>query len=69
MVKPTRQIVKPNVGMWNPKGKVWFKKNDDSTLGRKRILSRAEQEVVKREVEETRQRDNAIKKEVEDYLY
>jgi hypothetical protein len=28
-MKPTRNIVKPNTGLWNAKGKVWFKKNDD----------------------------------------
>jgi hypothetical protein len=27
-MKPTRNIVKPS-GMWQPKGKVWFQKNDD----------------------------------------
>ena len=27
-MKPTRNIVKPT-GMWNPKGKVWYQKNDD----------------------------------------
>jgi len=65
-MKPTRHIVKPNTGMWKPKSSVWFKKNDDSTLG----LSRSEQAIIKREVEETRRKDNAnaIRKEVEDYL-
>jgi hypothetical protein len=28
-MKPTRNIVKPNTGLWNPKGSVWFKKNKD----------------------------------------
>ena len=32
-MKPTRNIVKPNTGLWKPKGSVWFKKNDDSKLG------------------------------------
>ena len=28
-MKPTRNIVKPNTGMWTTKGKVWYQKNDD----------------------------------------
>ena len=32
-MKPTRNIVKPNTGLWKPKGSVWFKENDDSELG------------------------------------
>ena len=32
-MRPTRNIVKPNTGLWKPKGSVWFKKNDDSKLG------------------------------------
>ena len=35
-MKPTRNIVKPNTGLWKPKGSVWFKKNDDSELGGKK---------------------------------
>jgi len=28
-MKPTRNIVKVNKGLWTPKHAVWFKKNDD----------------------------------------
>ena len=28
-MKPTRNIVKPNTGLWNAKGKVWYQKNED----------------------------------------
>jgi len=28
-MEPTRHIVKPNTGMWKPKGSVWFRKNKD----------------------------------------
>ena len=28
-MKPTRNIVKPNVGLWLAKRRVWFQKNDD----------------------------------------
>ena len=31
-MKPTRNIVKVNKGLWTPKHTVWFKKNDDSNL-------------------------------------
>ena len=31
-MKPTRNIVKPNTGLWNAKGKVWFQKNDDGDV-------------------------------------
>lgn len=28
-MKPTRNIVKPNTGMWKPTRSVWFQKNSD----------------------------------------
>ena len=28
-MKPTRNIVKPNNGLWKTKGSVWYQKNDD----------------------------------------
>jgi len=28
-MKPTRNIVKPNNGLWKTKGSVWYKKNND----------------------------------------
>ena len=31
-MKPTRNIVKPNTGMWTTKGKVWYQKNDDGDI-------------------------------------
>ena len=30
-MKPTRNIVKPNNGLWKTKGSVWYQKNDDET--------------------------------------
>ena len=38
-MKPTRKIVRPNVGLWKPKGSVWFKKNDDGTIGRTQMMT------------------------------
>ena len=29
-MKPTRNIVKPNNGLWKTKSSVWYQKNDDS---------------------------------------
>ena len=39
-MKPTRNIVKPNAGLWTPKHTVWFKKNDDSAKKIKWIKKR-----------------------------
>ena len=36
-MKPTRNIVKVNKGLWTPKHAVWFKKNDDGDDDDKKV--------------------------------
>ena len=58
-MRPTRKIVKPNTGLWKPKGSVWFKKNDDSKLGEERNFS---YRGLPKEIEKEKQDDEAWNK-------
>jgi hypothetical protein len=48
-MKPTRNIVKPNTGMWNAKRKVWFQKNQDYDITNEE-LERQQERMAKKEL-------------------